>query len=44
MVNKAFGNLVYERGMSEYKEDYQVYGLEESVRRTEGQDTNKLRK
>lgn len=37
MVNKAFGNMVYEREMSEYREDYRVYGLEESVRLTEGE-------
>lgn len=36
MVNKAFGNIVYEKEMSVYKEDYQQYGLEESVQRTEG--------
>ncbi len=32
MVNKAFGNLVYERMLSDYKEDYRVYSLEESIR------------
>ncbi|SUY45683.1 NAD-dependent epimerase/dehydratase [Clostridium putrefaciens] len=37
-VNKAFGNLVYEKSMSEYKEDYRVRDLEESVRVTEGRD------
>lgn len=36
LVDKAFGSLVYEQGMSEYKEEYRVVGLEESIRRTEG--------
>ncbi|MBE6643081.1 MAG: NAD-dependent epimerase/dehydratase family protein [Ruminococcaceae bacterium] len=36
MVNKAFGNLTYDMGLSEYKENYRVCGLEESVERTEG--------
>lgn len=35
LVNKAFGNLVYEHGMSEYKEEYRVYSLAGSVRETE---------
>lgn len=35
MVNKAFGNMIYEKSMSEYKEDYRLYDLEESIRRTE---------
>jgi UDP-glucose 4-epimerase len=35
MVNKAFGNLVYEKSMSEYKEEYRVRDLRESVRVTE---------
>lgn len=35
MVNKAFGNLVYEKSMSEYKEDYRVRDLRESVYKTE---------
>lgn len=34
-VNKAFGNLVYEKSMSEYKEEYRVGDLRESVRLTE---------
>lgn len=41
MVNKAFGNMVYEKEMSAYKEDYQEYGLEESVRRTETSNNRK---
>ncbi|MCM1540468.1 MAG: NAD-dependent epimerase/dehydratase family protein [Blautia sp.] len=35
LVNKAFGNMVYEKSMSEYKEEYQLYDLQESVRLTE---------
>lgn len=36
LVNKAFGNMVYDKEMSRYKEEYQVYNLEESVQLTEG--------
>lgn len=35
LVNKAFGNMVYDKEMSEYREEYQVYGLVESIRMTE---------
>ena len=35
-VNKAFGNLMYEKGMSEYKSDYVIVSVRESVVRTEG--------
>ncbi|MBW9151365.1 NAD-dependent epimerase/dehydratase family protein [Clostridium estertheticum] len=35
VVNKAFGNLVYEKSMSEYVEEYRVGDLEESIRVTE---------
>lgn len=35
LVNKAFGNLVYEKEMSEYRENYRVYDLEETVELTE---------
>lgn len=35
LVNKAFGSLSYEAGMSEYKEDYRKVDLKESIRRTE---------
>ena len=35
LINKAFGNMVYEKTMSEYREDYRIYNLEESVRLTE---------
>jgi len=34
-VNKAFGNFVYEKTMSEYKQEYQLISLEESIERTE---------
>lgn len=36
LVDKAFGSIVYEKDMSVYKDDYQEYGFEESVRLTEG--------
>ncbi|MBU3155327.1 NAD-dependent epimerase/dehydratase family protein [Clostridium estertheticum] len=35
LVNKAFGNLVYDKSMSEYKEDYRIRDLVESVTVTE---------
>lgn len=35
LVNKAFGNMVYDKGLSEYKDNYRVYSLEESIRLTE---------
>lgn len=35
LVNKAFGNMVYEKTMSEYDFEYQIYDLEESIRLTE---------
>lgn len=34
-VNKAFGNLVYEKSMSEYKEGYRIRNLKEAVMMTE---------
>ncbi|MBO4422442.1 MAG: NAD-dependent epimerase/dehydratase family protein [Clostridia bacterium] len=34
-VNKAFGNLTYEAGLGEYKEDYRLFSLEESIAETE---------
>jgi len=34
-VNKAFGNLVYEKSISEYKEDYWIRDLKESIKLTE---------
>lgn len=35
LVNKAFGNLVYEKSMSEYSEEYCIYNFQESIRLTE---------
>ena len=35
LVNKAFGSLSYEKQLSEYKENYRVADLEESIKRTE---------
>lgn len=35
LVNKAFGNLSYDMKLSEYKEDYRLYSLEESIKLTE---------
>ena len=35
LVNKAFGNLSYDMDLSEYKENYRRFSLEESVRKTE---------
>ena len=35
LVDKAFGNLVYDKEMSGYREEYQMYGLEESIHLTE---------
>ncbi len=37
LVNKAFGNLVYEKSMSEYKDDYRIRDLKESIELTEGE-------
>lgn len=34
-VNKAFGNLVYEKSMSEYKNEYRVRDLKEAINLTE---------
>lgn len=36
LVNKAFGNLTYDKHLSEYKEDYRLYTLAESIKETEG--------
>ncbi len=36
-VNKAFGNLVYEKLMSEYKIEYRIRDLKDAVRVTEGE-------
>lgn len=32
LINKAFGNLAYDKALSEYKYDYQKYTLEESIK------------
>ena len=34
-VNKAFGNLAYEEHLGDYKEEYNLYGLRESIIETE---------
>lgn len=35
-VNKAFGNLAYEKGLGDYKSEYRLYSLVESIKETEG--------
>ncbi len=35
LVNKAFGNFAYDKSLSEYKSNYQIYSLQESIERTE---------
>ena len=35
LVNKAFGNLAYDQAMSEYKDPYQKFSLQEAIERTE---------
>ena len=35
-VNKAFGNLAYERGLGDYKTEYRLYSLAQSIKETEG--------
>lgn len=35
LVNKAFGNMIYEKEMSAYPMDYQIYDLGESIKLTE---------
>ncbi len=35
LVNKAFGNMSYDMALSEYKENYRVCNLKESIERTE---------
>ncbi len=35
LADKAFGNMVYEKEISEYREEYRVYGFRESVHLTE---------
>lgn len=38
LVNKAFGNLVIDKGLSKYKDDYQLVGTMDSIREAEGCD------
>lgn len=38
VVNKAFGNLAYDKNMSSYKENYQIYSLDSSIQLTESND------
>ena len=35
IINKAFGNMVYDRDMSEYKVEYRMYDFRESINFTE---------
>lgn len=35
LVNKAFGSLAYDIKMSEYKEEYQIFSLADSIKQTE---------
>ena len=35
LVNKAFGSLAYDMSLSEYRENYRLYPLRESISRTE---------
>lgn len=35
LVNKVFGNFMYDKSLSQYKQDYWVVDFEESIRRTE---------
>ena len=37
-VNKAFGNLAYEKHLGDYKMEYRIYSLEESIKETESDD------
>lgn len=37
LVNKAFGNMVYDKEISRYRENYCIYGLNESICLTEQQ-------
>jgi UDP-glucose 4-epimerase len=34
-VNKVFGDLVYDMSMSNYVNEYRVYGFQESINKTE---------
>ena len=37
LVNKAFGNLTYAEELTEYKDNYRIYSLTESITATEQQ-------
>lgn len=41
VVNKVFGNLLYDRELSKYKRNYTVNSLEESIKVTENMEGNK---
>lgn len=36
LVDKAFGSMTYDMTLSEYREDYRIVGLEDSILETEG--------
>ena len=36
LVDKAFGSLTYDMSLSEYRQEYRILGLEESIQETEG--------
>lgn len=36
LVNKAFGNLCYEKDISQYESEYSIVSLQKSIERTEG--------
>lgn len=35
LVNKAFGNMSYDMAISEYKDNYRIFDLKDSIKRTE---------
>lgn len=37
-INKAFGNLSYEKSISEYKDNYRLFDLKQSIKETENND------
>lgn len=41
LVNKAFGNLSYDQSLSEYKTEYRLVSLAESIKRTEAREEEK---
>jgi len=38
LIKKVFGNLYYDKTMSQYKEDYLKFSFEESIRKTESKE------